>query len=125
MSMFTITGQVLNTFEAPGRQADKKAGIEAQDAKPKVQLLGQMPVLGEQTRMELVTLTCEDQSEYDALKGQIVTVPLGIFAAGRGQVIYYIPKGAHPVVVPPVASSSEPKTGSFGDERFKSLFPKN
>lgn len=104
MSMFTITGQVLNTFEAPGRKANEKAGIEAQDAKPKVQILGEMPVPGEQTRMELVTLTCEDQREYEGLRGQVVAVPLGIFAPARGQIIYYIPKGARPTVVRPNSS---------------------
>lgn len=108
MSMFTITGQVINTFEAPGRKANEKAGIEAQEAKPKVQILGEMPVPGEQKRMELVTLTCEDQTEYEAFKGKTVTVPLGIFAPARGQIIYFIPKGAHPVEVLPFPSSPLP-----------------
>jgi len=106
LSMFTITGTVLNTFEAPGRKANEKQGIEAQEAKPKVQILGEMPVPGEQTRMELVTLTCEDQREYEALRGQTVAVPLGIFAPARGQIIYYIPKGAHPTVVRSTSTAS-------------------
>lgn len=72
----------------------------------KVQLLGEMPVPGDQKRMELVTLTCEDQTEYEAFKGQTVTVPLGIFAPARGQIIYFIPKGAHPV--PALASVAQP-----------------
>jgi hypothetical protein len=108
MSMFTITGQVINTFEAPGRKANEKAGIEAQDAKPKVQLLGEMPVPGEQKRMELVTLTCEDQTEYESFKGHTITVPIGVFAPSRGQIIYFIPKGAKPVL----ASSSLPSSTS-------------
>jgi len=99
MSMFNITGQVINTFEAPGRKANEKAGIEAQEAKPKVQLLGEMPVPGDQTRMELVTLTCEDQAEYEAFKGRVISVPMGVFAPARGQIIYFIPKGSHPVEV--------------------------
>jgi hypothetical protein len=105
MSMFTITGQVINTFEAPGRAANEKAGLEAQDAKPKVQLLGEMPVPGGQMRMELVTLTCEDQAVYDAFKGRIISVALGVFAPAKGQIIYFIPKGALPTVqgVPPSA----------------------
>lgn len=108
MSMFNITGQVINTFEAPGRKANEKAGIEAQDAKPKVQLLGEMPVPGEQTRMELVTLTCEDQAEYEAFKGRVISVPMGVFAPARGQIIYFIPKGSHPVEV----GSSSPATSA-------------
>ena len=98
-SMFSITGQVVNTFEAPGRAADAKAGTEAQEAKPKVQILGEMPVPGGQKRVELVTLTCEDQRIYDALKGKTVSVPLGIFAPAKGQIIYFIPKGSVPVEV--------------------------
>jgi hypothetical protein len=98
--MFSITGQVINTFEAPGRVANEKSGLEAQEAKPKVQLLGQMPVPGGQTRMELVTLTCEDQAVYDAFRGKTISVALGVFAPARGQVIYFIPKGAAPMLAP-------------------------
>lgn len=104
--MFTITGQVINTFEAPGRKANEKAGIEAQDAKPKVQILGEMPVPGEQTRMELITLTCEDQREYEAFRGKTISVPMGAFAPARGQIIYFIPKGSHPVEVNPLSLST-------------------
>ena len=118
MSMFTITGQVVNTFEAPGRAANEKAGIEAQEAKPKVQILGEMPVPGGQKRVELVTLTCEDQRVYEALRGRTVAVPLGIFAPAKGQVIYFIPKGSMPVEVgevptaTPVASAKPLSVGS-------------
>lgn len=117
MSMFTITGQVVNTFEAPGRAANEKAGIEAQEAKPKVQILGEMPVPGGQKRVELVTLTCEDQRVYEALRGRTVSVPLGIFAPAKGQVIYFIPKGSTPVEVgevPIVAPATSAKPGSAG-----------
>ncbi len=96
MSMFTITGTVINTFDAPPRKVEE--GKE-EDGKPKVQIMGEMPVQGGQKRMELVTLSCEDKGEYEALHGKVVSVPLGIFAPGRGQVVYFIPKGAHPVVV--------------------------
>jgi hypothetical protein len=48
--------------------------------------------------MELVTLTCEDVKPYEALKGQKISVALGIFAPAKGQVIYFIPKGSLPAV---------------------------
>jgi len=115
MSMFNITGRVINTFEAPGRKANEKAGIEAQEAKPKVQLLGEMPVPGEQTRMELVTLTCEDQAEYEAFKGRVISVPMGVFAPARGQIIYFIPKGSHPVEAVEVGSSSPAMSATSAD----------
>jgi len=99
MSMFSITGQVVNTFEAPGRAANPQTQQEAQEAKPKVQILGEMPVPGGQKRVELVTLTCEDQRVYEALRGRTIQVPLGIFAPAKGQIIYFIPKGSSPVVL--------------------------
>ena len=119
MSMFSITGQVVNTFEAPGRAANEKAGVEAQEAKPKVQILGEMPVPGGQTRVELVTLTCEDQRVYEALRGQTVQIPLGIFAPAKGQIIYFIPKGSFPVIlggggiVPPTPSGGGTPSGGL------------
>jgi hypothetical protein len=114
MSMFNITGQVVNTFEAPAR-VDKDTGKVETEAKSKVQLLGDMPVPGGQSRMELVTLTCEDQAEFEALRGRTISVPLGIFAPAKGQVIYFIPKGSKPVEVTPipvpVSSASSSSTG--------------
>lgn len=108
LSMFSITGQVVNTFEAPPRAANAQAGQEAQEAKPKVQLLGEMPVPGGQKRLELVTLTCEDQRVYEALKGRTISVALGIFSPAKGQIIYFIPKGAAPIEVGELAKASPP-----------------
>lgn len=96
MSMFTITGQVINTFDAPPRTDDKG---EKLDGKPKVQILGEMPVPGGQKRMELVTLSCEEKREFQPLQGKTVRVPMGIFSPARGQVVYFIPKGGRPEVV--------------------------
>lgn len=126
LSMFSITGQVVNTFEAPPRAANVQAGQEAQDAKPKVQLLGEMPVPGGQKRLELVTLTCEDQGIYEALKGKTVSVALGIFAPAKGQIVYFIPKGATPVEVGELAKASPPapveKQGQVGKTSFADAF---
>ncbi len=96
MSMFTITGVVINTYDAPPRKAED--GKE-EEGKPKVQIMGDMPVPGGQKRMDLVTLSCEDKREYEALQGKTISVPLGIFSPGRGQIVYFIPKGARPLVV--------------------------
>lgn len=118
MSMFNITGQVINTFEAPAR-IDKETGKVETEAKPKVQLLGDMPVPGGgQSRMELVTLTCEDQAEYEAFRGKTISVPLGIFAPAKGQVIYFIPKGSKPVEVRPAGpvAQVEKPSSSIADK---------
>jgi hypothetical protein len=95
--MFTVTGQVLKTFVQEGR-TDKETGEVGKDA-VKVQIMGEMPVQGGDSRMELITLTVEDQKSYDALKGKRVRVPLGFFAPAKGNIIYYIPKGSNPEIV--------------------------
>ena len=97
MSMFTITGQVAGTYTQPSR-FDAKTG-ESSQKKDKVQIFGGMPTESGEIRLELVTLTCEDRSIYDVLKGRTVSIPMGVFAPGKGQIIYFIPRGAKPAVV--------------------------
>lgn len=116
MSMFNICGIVLHTFEQPKR-VDSKTGEVLSDEKPKVQILGDMPLPNGQTRMEMVTLTCEDVKPYEALKGQKISVSLGIFAPAKGQVVYFIPKGSFPVL-----DGGKPPTGSFPGSEKKGLF---
>lgn len=97
LSMFTVTGQVLKTFVQEGR-VDRETGELGKDA-VKVQIMGEMPVQGGDSRMELITLTVEDQKSYDALRGKRVRVPLGFFSPSKGNIIYYIPKGSAPEIV--------------------------
>jgi hypothetical protein len=123
MSMFTVTGQVINTFEAPARMKKDAPNEVEFEAKPKVQLLGDMPVPGGQKRMELVTLSCEDQTIFDSLKGKTVAVPIGVFSPNRGVVIYYIPKGAMPVEVLPFPGPKPAGGGGAGGNGFP-LTPK-
>lgn len=97
MSMFSVTGQVLHVFDAPP-QVNKDTG-EVTDGKHKVQILGDLPLLNGQTRKDMITLSCEDRAEFEALQGKTVAVPLGFFAPSKGTIVYFIPKGAHPSVV--------------------------
>jgi len=117
MSMFNVSGTVLHTFDQPKR-VDTKTGEVLSDEKPKVQIMGDMPLPNGQTRMELVTLTCEDVKPYEALKGQKISVALGIFAPAKGQVIYFIPKGSLPSLegsgLPASPDSSSGKSPLFG-----------
>jgi len=96
-SMFTVTGQVLKTFIQPGL-VDKDSG---QVGKPssKVQIMGEMPVQGGQSRLDLITLTVEDKKTYDDLAGKKIRVPLGFFAPQKGNIVYFIPKGAMPEII--------------------------
>jgi hypothetical protein len=113
MSMFTINGTVVGTFVQPGRKDDKG---EVSDPKDKVQIFGDMPTQTGDTRHELVTLSCEDRRVYDALQGKKVSIPMGVLAPGKGQIIYFIPKGAKPVVEPesPPSIQSSPMAAGAG-----------
>lgn len=97
ISMFTVTGQVLKTFIQPG-QVDKETG-EIGKSSVKVQIMGEMPVQGGESRLDLITLTVENQKTYEDLKTKRIRVPLGFFAPQKGNIVYFIPKGAQPEVV--------------------------
>ena len=96
-SMFTVTGQVLKTFVQPG-QVDKETG-EVSKPSVKVQIMGEMPVQGGESRLDLITLTIENQKVYDDLKLKRVRVALGFFAPQKGNIVYFIPKGATPELI--------------------------
>lgn len=97
LSMFTVTGRVLKTFIQPG-QVDKETG-EIGKSSIKVQIMGEMPVQGGESRLDLITLTVEDQKTYDDLKNKNVRLSLGFFAPQKGNIVYFIPKGATPELV--------------------------
>jgi hypothetical protein len=93
MSMLTINGQVLNTFEAP--KGVSRAG-EPYGGQSKVQLLCDTELQNGERKADLVTLTVEDIRPYQALRGRQVSVPVGAFASERA-VIFYVVKGGRPV----------------------------
>jgi len=97
LSMFTVTGQVLKTFTQLG-QVDKETG-EAGKSSVKVQIMGEMPVQGGESRFDMITLTVENQKTYTDLVGKRVRVPLGFFSPQKGNIVYFIPKGAIPEIV--------------------------
>ena len=97
LSMFTVTGQVLKTFVQPGG-VDKETG-EVGPASAKVQIMGEMPVRGGDSRLDLITLTVEDKKIYEDLKGKRIRVPLGFFAPAKGNIVYYIAKGGQPEIL--------------------------
>jgi hypothetical protein len=97
ISMFTVTGQVLKTFIQPG-QVNKETG-EVGKSSIKVQIMGEMPVPGGDSRLEMINLTIEDKKTYDDLKMKRVRVPLGFFSPQKGNIVYFIPKGSNPEVI--------------------------
>jgi len=97
LSMFTVTGQVLKTYVQPG-QTDKETG-EIAKSSAKVQIMGELPVQGGESRLDLITLTVESQKTYTELVGKKIRVPLGFFAPQKGNIVYFIPKGSLPEIV--------------------------
>lgn len=93
MSMLTITGKVLHIFEKPS----VKKGEETLEAKPQIQLLGEILLPNGDSRFDLVTLSTDSPSEFESFLGQRVSVPIGVFAPSKGSVIFFIPKGSKPV----------------------------
>lgn len=92
MSMFTVTGQVVNTFMQSGR-TDKDTG-EIQNPSHKVQIMGEMPVSEGGSKFDLITLTIPEGVDFSEYLNKRVSVPLGFFSPQKGQIIYFIPKGA-------------------------------
>lgn len=94
MSMFNVTGQVLHVFQDADR-TDTSTG-EIQKGKPRVQILGDVPLANGEIRRDMVTLSVERKADYESLVGKVISVPLGMFSPSKGQVVYFIPKGGKP-----------------------------
>jgi hypothetical protein len=96
-SMFTVTGQVLKTFIQAG-QTDKDTGVIGESS-IKVQIMGEMPVKGGDSKFDVISLTVEDEKTYKDLIGKNIRVALGFFAPAKGNIVYFIPKGTKPEMV--------------------------
>jgi len=97
MSMFQVTGQVVHVFDAP-EVVSKETGEVTRDSRPKVQLIGDIPLSNGETRYDLVTLSIDDKTDWEPLRGKKISVPLGLFAPAKGSIVYFIPKGCRPRV---------------------------
>ena len=90
MSMFQITGQVINCFHQPGA-LDKETG-ELKKGKNKVQILGNVPVSDGGSKMDLVTLTVPEGIDFKTHIQKKINIPLGFFSPSKGSILYFIPK---------------------------------
>lgn len=95
MSMFQVTGQVVHVYDAP-EMVSKETGEVTRESRPKVQLIGDLPLPNGQSRYDLVTLSVIDKEEWIALRGKHVSVSLGMFSPAKGQIVFFIPKGCSP-----------------------------
>ena len=91
--MFTLNGQVMHVFKAP-TGTNKKTG-EEYGGQDKVQILGSLalPESGEY-RFDMITLTTDQANVFERLKGQEISVPVGMMARGKNDLLYFIPKGS-------------------------------
>lgn len=92
MSMFLVTGEVRNVFKQPG-SVDKTTGEHRPDSN-KVQILGELPVMGGGTREDIITLTIPDGLDFSPYLKQRISVPIGFLSPAKGSIVYFIPKGS-------------------------------
>ena len=97
MSMFTVMGKVVHVFDQLGR-VDKETGEKLPDS-VRLQMMGEMPVDGGDSRLDLITVKVENKETYEKLKGKDIRLPVGAFAPSKGQIIYFVPKGSLPELV--------------------------
>lgn len=113
MSMFQVTGQVMNVFYQPGR-ADPETG-EYGKGKEKVQIMGDIPVSDGGSKFDLITLSIPEGLNFEPYIKKSVSVPLGFFAPAKGSIVYFIPKGSEIV-----SESPEPNFGKTQNSQVKS-----
>jgi len=97
MSMFTLTGKVVHVFDQEG-SINRETGERMPDS-VRLQMLGEMPVQGGEIRLEMITVKVDDKKTYEQLKNKDIRLAVGAFAPSKGQIIYFIPKGAKPEVL--------------------------
>ena len=95
--MIKLEGTVLNVFTQQGGK-DKKTGDQFAD-RDKVQILGAMDLPNGDVKNELFTLSVENYRDFsDLLNKKKISIAVGAMASGRN-VIFYVAKGAQPVLV--------------------------
>lgn len=87
--MLQLTGTVLHVFEAP--KGKNKEGQEYGGGH-RVQLVVSLPLTNGEYRRDMVTLGTNQPEFFWQREGQIVSLPVGVFAAGKG-IQFFILKG--------------------------------
>ena len=90
MSLFTVTGQLINVFISP---KSKNEDGKEYGGDHKIQLLGDVPMSNGEFRKDMITLKIHDVESVTDSLGATVTAPISAFAKG-GQITWYIPKGS-------------------------------
>ena len=93
--MLQITGKVINVFTQDG--GISKDGKEF-DERHKVQLMGEMSLPNGDVKMDLMDLTVQDLGDWSNVQGKTIAIDIGAFAPAKGNIIYFVSKGAKPQV---------------------------
>lgn len=96
MSMITMEGKLINTFQANSR-TDTATGVVT-PGKMKIQIMGQMPMESGENRLEMHDLSCNDISAFKPLVGKTIRFALGIMSSDNNTILF-IPRGSKPEIV--------------------------
>lgn len=94
MSLLVMTGQLINTFQTPSGVRDGKE----YGGSFKIQVLGAVPLQNGETKNQLIDLTCHEIDSFEKFTGQVISFPVGVVAMAKNQAVFYIPKGAKPML---------------------------
>ncbi|WP_139306168.1 hypothetical protein [Methylomonas sp. LWB] len=104
MSMITMQGKLINTYQANSR-VDQATGLVTQ-GKHKIQIMGHMPMESGESRLEMHDLTCNDLETFKPLQGKTIRFALGIMSSGDNTILF-IPRGTKPEVIPVAAGGDK------------------
>lgn len=90
--MITLFGQVMKVFTSPDR-IDRDTG-EVHRGAHRVQIMGDMVLPNGESRLEIQTLKTEEPTRFEQLVGKTIMVPVGVMSPEKGQIIFYMQKGA-------------------------------
>ena len=94
--MIKLEGTVLNVFTQQGGK--EKRQVISLLIVTKVQILGAMDLPNGDVKNELFTLSVENYRDFSDLLNKKISIAVGAMASGRN-VIFYVAKGAQPVLV--------------------------
>ena len=94
--MLQITGKVINLFTVEGGK--DKEGKEFAE-KHKVQLMGNVALPNGDSKYDLMDLTVESLDDWTSLQSKQIAIDIGAFAPAKGNIVYFVRKGAKPRVV--------------------------
>jgi hypothetical protein len=60
--------------------------------------MGEMALQNGDVKMDLMDLTIDDLADWNDKQGKTVSINIGAFAPSKGNIIYFVSKGAKPQI---------------------------